>query len=74
MVLLTEAIMEAKDLENPIFLDTSKAFDIVYQTGLLCARNGQCVHGPLWHLYRSVCKNIQSSVNWEGQVSYDRRI
>ena len=71
-ILLTEALMEAKDSKKPIYLclmDTTKAFDMVDHPNLLCSLYQQGVKNQLWHLYNSAYNDIKSVVKWQGQLS-----
>ena len=71
-MLLTEAIMDAKDAKCPLYIcymDASKAFDIVDHDVLLSTMHNQGISGPLWHLYDSAYNNIRSVVKWQGKLS-----
>ena len=71
-VLLTEIEMDAKDCKTPAhiaFMDTSKAFDMVDHSDLLCTLHQQGVTGALWNLYDSSYTNKRSIVKWQMELS-----
>ena len=71
-VLLTEIEMDAKDSRSPAhiaFMDTSKAFDMVDHSDLLCTLHQQGVTGALWNLYDSSYTNKRSIVKWQLETS-----
>lgn len=71
-LLLTEVIAEAKDNNEPLFiqfLDARKAFDVVWHNGMLCSLHDQGITGPLWCMHASLYEGIKSCVKWKGEIS-----
>ena len=71
-LVLTETLMEAKDTKTPIYvayMDTSKAFDMVNHSELLCSIHSQGITGPLWNILNNSYANIKSVVKWQGNIS-----
>ena len=58
-LLLSEAIAEAGDYKQPLYtlyLDASKAFDVVYHNGMLNQFHAICMLGDLWMLLNGCAK------------------
>jgi hypothetical protein len=71
-LLLTEAILEAKDAKIPLFitlLDASKAFDVVWHSSMLVKLYEQGVSGDVWSLVADSYKHMTSRVKWQGETS-----
>ena len=72
-LVIREAIAEAKDNDTPLFIsfmDSSKAFDIVYHTILLIALHDLQLEPHLWHLYNDMYMTVLSQVRVNGQLSH----
>ena len=71
-LMVTEAIADAKDNKQPLFLqflDAKKAFDVVWHTGLKCSLHSQGITGRVWEMYDSLYTDISSSIKWLGKLS-----
>ena len=71
-VLLTEMTAEAFDTKQAlpiIFMDASKAFDVVHHQGLLNILYEQGLTDDLWHLVNDTYTNITSLVKWNSILS-----
>jgi len=71
-VLLTEIAGQAKDNGEDLvmlFMDTSKAFDVVDHKCLLNSLYMQGVRGKLWKIFESLYSNIRATVKWDGSLS-----
>ena len=70
--ILSEAIANAKDVRSPLyvmFLDASKAFDVVWHDSLLNKIHDLNINGDLWLLYRSLYQEVSSRVKCNGVLS-----
>ena len=71
-LMVTEAIAESLDLNLPlyiIFLDSSKAFDMVDHTVLLNALYDLKMDPHLWRLYEDMYHTVMSRVRLNGELS-----
>lgn len=71
-LLITEAIAEAKDCRNPLyitFLDATKAFDVVQHSILMddCHRMG--IQGDLWLMLRQFYSRPTTALKWKSSLS-----
>ena len=72
MLVITEAIAEAKDHSNPLcitFLDSSKAFNMVDHTTLLTALYDLSIEPNFWHMYKDMHTDVTSRVRVNSQLS-----
>lgn len=63
--ILSETLAHAKDAGDPLhymFLDASKAFDVVWHDSLLNKINDLGIRGDLWLLYKSLYTDMTSKV------------
>ena len=70
--ILTEAIAEAKDNNQPLYvtyMDASKAFDIVWHNTMLSKLHDRGVGGDLWLLLCNMYDGITTKIKWKGQTS-----
>ena len=71
-LLLTEAIAEAKDSNHPlyaVFIDASKAFDVVWHASLLRKLHVAGVTNWDWIILDEWYKGLSSKVKWDGELS-----
>ena len=71
-MLITETMAHYKDLKQPlhlVFMDASKAFDIVDHDCALNHLYDQGVNGDLWSLFNDLYTNITSSIKWNRTIS-----
>ncbi len=61
---------ERSDAVHAAFLDSSKAFDTVYQPGLLLKLNELRIPDPLWTLFDHIYSNMRSCVFTNSEKSY----
>ena len=70
--LLSEAIAEAKDADEPLYaayLDASKAFDVVWHAGMLASLQRLGVNGMLWLTIASLYDGMTSRVKMANSLS-----
>ena len=70
-LLLSEALAEKKDLKHPmyvLFLDASKAFDVVYHNGMLNSLHDLHITGDLWMILNNAYEGITSTLKWKGTI------
>jgi hypothetical protein len=64
--------MEARD-ENPqiytVYMDRSKALDIVDHSSALHTIHQQGMNGSLWSIISNACSDITSRVKWNGSIN-----
>ena len=71
-LLLSEALAEKKDLKQPayvLFLDASKAFDVVYHNGMLNSLHDLHITGDLWMILNNAYEGITSTLKWKGTIT-----
>ena len=71
-LLLSEVIAEAGDNKEPLYtlyLDASKAFDVVYHNGMLNQLHAMGIPGDLWMLLNDSYAGMTSALKWDGQLS-----
>ena len=71
-LLLSEAIAEAGDNKEPLYtlyLDASKAFNVVYHNGMLTQLHAMGIPGDLWMLLSDSYAGMTSALKWDGQLS-----
>jgi hypothetical protein len=71
-VMMTEAISHAKLQKKPLyiaFLDTKKAFDVVWHSSLLRKLYLLGIEGNLWLVAKEMYKNMKAQVKWDGLLS-----
>ena len=71
-LLITEAAADAQDRGAPmfvLFLDASKAFDVVYQKSMLNSIHDLHITGDLWMLLNNSYEDMTSCLKWKGQLS-----
>ena len=52
-----------------MFLDASKAFDVVWHQSMLSKLHDLGIHNDLWLIYNSMYQNMTSKVKWEKTLS-----
>jgi hypothetical protein len=73
-VLLTEAIAEANDNKESLYvayLDTQKAFDVVWHASLLRKLYKMGITGKLWLVAKAMYTNMKGKVKWLNGTSRD---
>ena len=71
-LLLSEAVLDAKMCNRPIYiatLDAQKAFDVVSHPVLMVKLYEQGINSHLWQLIRSMYNGLTARVKWEGEMS-----
>ena len=71
-LLVSEAIAEKRDQGKPLyalFLDASKAFDLVYHYGMLNSIHDLNIQGDMWMLLNSAYEGITSTLKWKGTIT-----
>jgi hypothetical protein len=71
-MLMTEAITEADSNKNKLyiaFLDTKKAFDVVWHSSLLRRLYLLGIEGGLWLIAKSLYTDMKAQVKWQGHRS-----
>ena len=71
-LLLTEALAEARDKKETLYLtylDASKAFDIVWHNGLFVKLYDRGIKGNLWSLLANWYNGLSAKVKWQSQIS-----
>lgn len=71
-LLLSEAIAEAKDNNQPLyscFIDASKAFDVVWHMSMMRRLFYTGIDGNDWTVINNMYQNLNSKVKWDGIVS-----
>ena len=71
MLLISEAIAEAKDSSNPLYITffySSKEFNMVDHTALLTTLYDLGIEPNLWHLYKGMYTDV-TRVSMNGQLS-----
>ena len=71
-VLVTELIAEANDTRCPlymIYMDASKAFDLVHHKGMMNIIHDHGCDGKLWEMLNESYNGITSQVKWDGLIS-----
>ena len=70
--ILSEAIADSHDQNKPLFtlfLDASKAFDVVYHASMLNHLHELYITGDLWVLLNDTYDGMTSAIKWKGQMS-----
>ncbi|KAK3108995.1 hypothetical protein FSP39_020463 [Pinctada imbricata] len=73
-LVLTETIVEAVENKNPLyvsFLDTQKAFDVVYHDSMKCKFFHQGVNHHIWNIVDELYSSLTSKVSWNGIISQE---
>ena len=68
----SEAIADSHDQNKPLFtlfLDASKAFDVVYHASMLNHLHELHITGDLWVLLNDTYAGMTSAIKWKGQMS-----
>jgi hypothetical protein len=71
-MLMTEAITEADSRKEKLyiaFLDTKKAFDVIWHNSLLRRLHLLGIGGNLWLIAQSIYQGMKGQVKWQGHLS-----
>jgi hypothetical protein len=71
-VLMSEAIIESDEKKSPLyisFMDTKKAFDVVWHPSLLRRLFLLGVEGKIWLIMKQMYQDMTAKVKWQGHLS-----
>ena len=73
-LVLSETIVESHEANQPLylgFLDTQKAFDVVFHDSMKCKLFHQGVNLHIWNVIDNLYSSLTSKVFWNGSISLE---
>ena len=72
-LVFSETIVESHEANQPLylgFLDTQKAFDVVFHDSMKCKLFHQGVNLHIWNVIDNLYSSLTSKVFWNGSISF----
>ena len=73
-LVLSKTIVESHEANQPLylgFLDTQKAFDVVFHDSMKCKLSHQGVNLHIWNVIDNLYSSLTSKVFWNGSISLE---